>query len=212
MKKLPAIYKTLLHIYGPQNWWPAQTPFEMMVGAILTQNTTWANVEKAINNFGKRLSPEFIASKDNDELAQIILPSGYYNQKALKLKALTQWYSKYDYDIKRARAQDSYLIRQELLAVKGIGYETADSILLYALNKPYFVVDTYTKRFLSRLGFNAPNKYEDLRLLIEANIPADINMYGEFHALIVRHAKCQCKKKPSCGVCSLESECKKLII
>jgi len=212
MNGLIEIYDTLLNAYGQRHWWPAQTPFEMMVGAILTQNTTWMNVEKAIRNFGEHLSPEFIASVSNEELALIIRPSGYYNQKAIKLKALTQWFETYSYDVNKAMQTDGDFLRRELLAVKGVGPETADSILLYALNKPFFVVDTYTKRFFFRQGYDVPNTYESLRLKIEATIPAEVYLYSEFHALIVEHAKRYCKKTPACGACPVEAVCKKRIV
>ena len=211
MNGLLEIYGTLLNAYGQRHWWPAQTPFEMMVGAILTQNTTWLNVEKAIRNFGDRLSPEYIATVSNDELAQIIRPTGYYNQKAIKLKAFTLWYETYSYDVSQAMQIDGHVLRTELLAVKGVGCETADSILLYALNKPFFVVDAYTKRILCRLGHDIPNTYDGLRLKIEESIPQDIYLYGEFHALIVEHAKRHCKKSPSCEACPVEAVCTKRI-
>ncbi|MGI5878979.1 MAG: endonuclease III domain-containing protein [Syntrophomonadaceae bacterium] len=205
------MFNTLLNAYGRRHWWPAQTPFEMMVGAILTQNTAWANVEKAISNFGDCLSPEYIAKASPDELARIIRPSGYYNQKLLRLKALTEWYKKYAYDIDKARQIDGYLLREELLAVKGIGPETADSILLYALDKPFFVIDAYTKRILYRLGYNLPAAYDTLQLQIQALIPQDIYIYQEFHALIVEHAKRYCRKNPLCPGCPLEERCSQCI-
>jgi endonuclease-3 related protein len=208
MNGLHELYNTLLNAYGQRNWWPAKTPFEMMVGAILTQNTTWTNVEKALVNLGDRLSPTFIARIDLGELAQIIRSSGYYNQKAIKLKALTQWYAGYGYNIEKAAASDGEVLRTELLAVKGVGRETADSILLYALNKPFFVVDTYTKRILHRIGYDIPGTYDGLRLEIEENLPRDVYLYGEFHGLIVEHAKRHCKKKPSCEGCPVESVCR----
>lgn len=201
------IFNTLLNAYGPRCWWPAQTPFEMMVGAILTQNTAWANVEKAICNFGDCLSPEYIAKASSEELARIIRPSGYYNQKVLKLKALTEWYERYEYDIDKARQVESDLLRQELLAVKGIGPETADSILLYALDKPFFVIDAYTRRIFYRMGYNLPAAYDTLQLQIQAGIPQDIHIYQEFHALIVEHAKRHCRKNPLCSGCPLEERC-----
>lgn len=209
MTGLLEIYETLLQAYGPRYWWPAKTPFEMMVGAILTQNTTWTNVEKTIRNFGERLSPEFIASVNIDELAKIIRPSGYYNQKALHLKALTQWFKGYEYEVRKAMLVEDQLLRHELLAVKGVGCETADSILLYALNKPFFIVDTYTKRILYRLGYDIPNTYDGLRLRIEASIPRNIYLYSEFHALIVEHAKRHCKKNPACKDCPVQALCQK---
>lgn len=211
MDNLLEILNILLKNYGPRHWWPASTPFEMMVGAILTQNTTWKNAEKALLNFGNDLSPEYLAAVDIEELASLIRPSGYYNQKALKLKALTDWFKKYSYSIYEAEKVAGDILRNELLAVKGIGPETADSILLYALNKPYFVVDAYTRRILSRLGYNTPKKYDDLRLLIEANLPADLYIYNEFHALIVEHAKQHCRKKPVCKGCPLEFNCAKRV-
>jgi endonuclease-3 related protein len=211
MNGLLEIYENLLNAYGQRHWWPAKTPFEMMVGAILTQNTTWKNVKKAIMNFGEQLTPEFIASVSNEELALIIRPSGYYNQKAIKLKALTGWFERYSYDVKQAIQMDGQFLRSELLEVKGVGRETADSILLYALNKPFFVVDTYTKRFLYRQGYDIPNSYDELSLKIEESIPQDIYLYSEFHSLIVEHAKQHCKKNPSCAACPVEGLCKKRI-
>jgi endonuclease III related protein len=211
MNGLLEIYYTLLNTYGQRHWWPAQTPFEMMVGAILTQNTTWLNVEKAISNFGEHLSPEVIASASNDDLAQIVRPSGYYNKKAIKLKALTQWFGKYSYDVQQTMKIEGQFLRRELLAVKGVGPETADSILLYALNKPFFVVDAYTRRILYRLGYDLPKTYDGLRLNIEESIPQDIYLYGEFHALIVEHAKRHCRKAPTCEACPVEPLCKKRV-
>jgi endonuclease-3 related protein len=207
MDLLP-IFDILLNRYGPRHWWPAETPYEMMVGAVLTQNTTWSNVEKAIAGFGDRLSPEYISGAGHDEIAEIIRSTGYYNQKVLKLKALTAWYEKYAYELDRVKQIDGGLLREELLTVKGVGPETADSILLYALDKPFFVVDAYTRRILSRLGYDLPPAYDDLRREIEANIPADIYRYQEFHALIVEHAKVHCKKKPTCPGCPLKDLCR----
>ncbi len=206
------IYNLLLKAYGKRNWWPAKTPFEMMIGAILTQNTAWTNVEKAISNFGDRLSPEFIDAVSKEELAEIIRPSGYYNQKANRLKAITEWFKKYSYDIKKARQVDGKVLRKELLDVKGVGKETADSILTYALDKPFFIVDTYTRRILYRIGYDIPKGYDELRLKIEENVPRDLYIYNEFHALIVEHAKNHCKKVPNCEGCPLDAKCQKRII
>ncbi len=208
MHELYELYNTLLAAYGQRNWWPAKTPFEMMTGAILTQNTTWTNVEKALANVGDRLSPAFIAGIQTEELAQLIRSSGYYNQKALKLKALTRWYEKYEYSVEKAAAGDGEALRTELLAVKGIGRETADSILLYALGKPFFVVDTYTKRLLHRIGYDIPATYDGLRLQIEENLPREVYLYGEFHGLIVEHAKRHCKKQPVCTGCPVAANCR----
>ena len=211
METLTIIYNMLLDDYGTRHWWPAKTPFEMMVGAILTQNTTWTNVEKAINNLGENLAPEFIASVPVEELAKIIRSSGYYNQKAIKLKGLTEWFGRYSFDVEKAREVDGQVLRDELLSVKGVGRETADSILTYALNKTFFVVDTYTKRILGRLGYEIPKNYDDLRLRIEKSIPKDLSIYNGFHALIVEHAKRYCKKTPDCEGCPLEALCQKRI-
>ena len=207
MEGLMGIYNLLLTAYGPRKWWPAQTAFEMMGGAILTQNTTWTNVEKAIANFGDKLSPQFIETVPLEELAETIRPSGYYNQKAVSLKALTGWFKKYAYDVQKIKKVDGEILREELLAVKGVGRETADSILTYALDKPFFIIDTYTRRILSRLGYELPKTYDQVRLKIEANIPKDLYIYNEFHALLVEHAKRYCKKKPLCAECPLDFTC-----
>jgi len=210
MDLLP-VFDILLKSYGQRYWWPAETAFEMMVGAILTQNTAWTNVEKAIAGFGDRLYPEYVAEADSAELAEIIRSTGYFNQKVIKLKALTAWFAGYDYDVEQARQVDGETLRCELLAVKGVGPETADSILLYALDKPFFIIDTYTRRILYRLGYDIPKSYDELRLMIESRIPQDIYLYQEFHALIVEHAKRHCKKKPVCSECPLEKRCRKRI-
>ncbi len=209
---LVEIYDILLERYGPRRWWPAQTPYEMMVGAILTQNTAWSNVEKAIRNFGDRLSPQFVAAVDRDELAGIIKPCGYFNQKARHLQNLTGWFAGYDYDIDRVRQVENELLRRELLAVKGVGPETADSILLYALDKPFFVIDTYTRRLLERLGWEIPARYDQLRGQMEEALPRDTNIYGELHALIVEHGKHHCRKSPSCPGCPLDEQCRKHLL
>lgn len=211
MEGLKTLYEQLLAAYGHRHWWPAQTPYEMMVGAILTQNTAWTNVEKALSNFGDRLTPEYILAASPADLAACIRSSGYHNQKALKLKALTQWFSRYDCDITLARRADGEALRLELLAVKGIGGETADAILTYALNKPFFVVDAYTRRLLHRYGYDLPGSYESLRKAIEENIPKELPVYNEFHALIVEHAKRFCRVKPLCEECPLKSACQKRI-
>lgn len=206
-ERIMEIYDLLLQAYGPRHWWPAKTPYEMMVGAILTQNTTWTNVERALANLGEKLSPEYIAAVPLAELGQLIRSSGYYNQKAVRLKALTNWYAQYAYDVEKARRRDGTALRAELLAIKGVGRETADSILVYALNKPYFVIDAYTRRIFGRLGYTLPETYDELRLFIEQKIPRDLAVYQEFHALLVEHAKQACTKVPGCAGCCLEKRC-----
>lgn len=211
MQGLTAIYETLLTAYGPQHWWPAKTPYEMMIGAILTQNTAWTNVEKALENFRERLSPEYILNAPPEELAACIRSSGYHNQKSLKLKALTQWFERYDFDIGMARASEGEKLRLELLAIKGVGRETADSILTYALDKPFFVVDAYTRRILYRYGYDLPKTHEGIRKAIEAQMPRELSLYNEFHALFVKHAKEFCRSKPLCIGCPMEIGCRKRI-
>lgn len=211
MHTLNDIFALLLNYYGKRNWWPAHTPYEMMVGAILTQNTNWTNVEKAIANMGDFLNPQAVLELSNEELAKLIHASGFHNMKAMKLKALTQWFKKYGFDVEQVKEQDGQQLRDELLSVKGVGRETADSILTYALDKPFFVIDAYTKRILDRLGFTLPKDYDEIRTMIENKIPRDLYIYNEFHALIVQHAKEHCKKKPVCLDCPLENICKKKI-
>lgn len=206
-ERIMAVYHLLLQAYGPRHWWPAKTSYEMMVGAILTQNTTWVNVEKALANLGDKLSPEYIMAVPANELGQLIRSSGYYNQKAARLKALTEWYAQYAYDVEKARRRDGEELRAQLLAIKGIGCETADSILVYALNKLFFVIDAYTKRVFARLGYTLPETYDELRLFIEQSIPPDLAIYQEFHALLVELAKRACTKVPSCAGCPLAKMC-----
>lgn len=201
------VYEALLAAYGPREWWPAKTPYEMMIGAILTQNTSWTNVEKAISAFGDRLCPEFVTKVELEDLAAIIRPSGYHNQKSLRLKELTKWYATYFYDIQLVKARTGESLRQELLAIKGIGPETADSILLYALDKEYFVIDAYTRRIFCRLGWQVPIGYDDFQGLITREIPRDLQLFNEFHALLVEHAKLHCRKKPICAGCPLAFRC-----
>lgn len=207
MHRIIDIYNTLFTYYKKQHWWPAKTPYEMMVGAILTQNTAWSNVEKAIANFGDNLTPRYIETASQQELIDIIRPSGFFNQKSLRIKRLTDWYRKYNYDIMLAKQQDGGRLREQLLDINGVGRETADSILLYALGKPFFVVDAYTRRILSRMGYAVPRDYDGIRSMIENNIPKDVGIYNEFHALIVVHAKNSCKTKPVCTGCIMSDIC-----
>ncbi len=204
-EKLITLFNQLLSYYGKQDWWPAETHYEMMVGAVLTQNTTWKNVVKALGNFNGNLRPKLIKELSTTELAEIIKPSGYFNQKAIKLKALNDWYERYDFNIEKVRAIDDEKLRHELLTVHGVGRETADSIMTYAVGKPYFIIDTYTRRLFHRLGFDVPAHYEDFRNMIEKAIPRDLYLYNEFHALIVQHATEHCFKTPKCIDCPLET-------
>lgn len=207
MYTLYDIYNSLFETYGPQGWWPAESVFEMITGAILVQNTSWSNVERALLNFGGRLSPQFILSCPMDELCDIIRPSGFYNLKAERLKNVSRWYQRYDCHPETVLREEPGRIREELLDLGGIGYETADSIMLYAFDKPYFVVDTYTRRLLERLGFDLPDNYEEIRQYCENRLPYRSALFNEFHALIVRHAKENCKKRPACEGCVLKNDC-----
>lgn len=194
---LLSLYDCLYSAYGQQNWWPADSPFEVMVGAVLTQNTSWRNVEKAIINLKDAdcLTPEKILSLDNEQLAGFIRPSGYFNVKAVRLKNLCAWLpDKQGYRNKRRWQTEK--LRESILSVNGIGPETADDILLYAFQRPVFVVDVYTRRLLGRFGMIYGNEnYETIRAIFEQALPADVALFNEYHALIVRHAKEKCCRK-----------------
>jgi endonuclease-3 related protein len=203
------LYERLYEKYGPQHWWPAESRFEVMLGAILVQNTAWSNVEKAVRNLNEAgvLSPQGVRDIEEEALAQLIYSSGYYKTKARKLKAFVEWLSeRFGDDIDEMMNEDVWSMRQELLGVYGIGEETADDILLYALDMPIFVIDTYTQRLLFRLGL-APETgpYSLYQKLFMEHLPADVPLYNEYHALIVTHAANVCKKDPACqGCCLLE--------
>jgi endonuclease-3 related protein len=231
---LHRIYRRLFAAYGPQHWWPAREPFEVMVGAILTQNAAWPNVERAIANLKQagKLSPRAILDLPLRRLQQLLKPSGFFRVKAKRLKSFVTYFQRqYAGSIARMRRVPLARLRPELLAVHGVGRETADSILLYALNKPTFVIDAYTRRILSRhkLDFAfarvssltpaAPNPairaegraqrqpradYDDLRRFFESHLPRRVRLYNEYHALLVRLAKTCCRTKPLCAGCPLE--------
>jgi len=208
-RKLGPIYKKLYKKFGPQGWWPAETPFEVMVGAILTQNTSWANVEKAIANLKKRrlLKPVRMRSLTDKQLSRLIMPAGYYNIKAKRLKNFVQFlFDRYGGDIKKMARCDSGALRTQLLSVNGIGPETADSMLLYALNKPVFVVDAYTRRILGRHGLiRDPATYDDVQRLFMSGLKKEEKLFNEYHALLVKLAKDFCLKlKPKCELCPLK--------
>lgn len=206
-KRLIQIYDLLLERYGHRHWWPAETPFEVCVGAILTQNTNWVNVERAIANLkGERLlSPEALRDLPVERLAEVIRPAGYFNVKSVRLKEFITWlFDKFGGSMEGMAAAEWPEVREELLKVKGIGPETADSILLYACAKPSFVVDAYTKRVLSALGIiSGRERYEELRSLFMDNLPPDVSLFNEYHALIVQHAKEHCRKMARCAGCAL---------
>ena len=205
-----ALYRALYRSYGPQHWWPGDTPFEVMAGAVLTQNTAWGNVEKAIANLKRErlLTPSRLTGVSSKKLASLIRPSGYFNIKTRRLKNLLVLVrNRYRGNLKRMFADDPESLRASLLGVNGIGPETADSILLYAAKKPFFVVDAYTRRILYRHGFISNNAhYHEVQRLFTENLPKDTRLYNEFHALIVKAGKERCRKRnPLCSKCSLES-------
>jgi endonuclease-3 related protein len=208
-RSLLTVFDLLLTTHGPQHWWPGGTPFEIMVGAILTQNTAWTNVEKAIANLvthGK-LSAEAIVAASKDHLANWLRPSGYFNVKAERLKNFCRWYVDSG-GFTALSVWDTDVLRNALLSVNGVGPETADDILLYAFDRPVFVIDAYARRLFSRLGFIAGDEaYEDLRLACEGRLASDAGLYNEFHALIVVHAKTICRVRPRCGDCMLRVNC-----
>lgn len=204
---LKSVFDRLLNVYGPQHWWPGETPFEVIVGAVLTQNTNWTNVEKAIANLKREdlLSPEHLKNIEDAKLAELIRPSGYFNIKASRLKSFISFlFENFEGDLDRMFALDLKLLRHRLLEVKGIGPETADSILLYAGNYPVFVVDAYTKRIFSRIGLiQTEHTYHQVQGFFMENLENVRQLFNEYHALIVRHAKEHCRTKPLCDGCPL---------
>ncbi|BAU47777.1 HhH-GPD family protein [Sulfurifustis variabilis] len=209
---IPKIYARLLAAHGPQHWWPGETPFEIMVGAVLTQNTAWVNVERAIANLkrGDALSPEAIVAVHPRRLAAWLKPSGYFNVKAKRLRAFCRWLIAQGGLEPLARRPTGEL-RRALLAVHGIGPETADDILLYAFGRPVFVIDAYTRRIFRRLGLVAGTEdYETLRALFEEALGPETPVYNEYHGLIVRHGKDVCRTVPRCGDCCLAMQCRRV--
>lgn len=183
-----------------------------MIGAILTQNTSWSNVEKAIEQFEGNLTPNHILTISIDELQRIIRPAGFYKQKSVYIKAMTEWFATYNCDYDSVRRCDLSKIRSELLNVRGIGDETADSILLYAFDFPSFVVDAYTLRLFGRIPINAGKTYMEVKKYCEDKLPHNTALYNHFHALIVQNGKEHCRKRPNCCGCPLSGICKKIIV
>ncbi len=208
-EKLNSIYQKLFAFFGPQHWWPAKTPFEVMVGAILTQNTNWTNVEKAINQLKqhKVLTPRRIYHLSAARLARLIKSAGYYNVKTRRLKAFLKFlFDHYKGNLQKMSRVPGWQLRLELLSIYGIGPETADSILLYALQKPLFVVDAYTKRIMARHGLIAEDSsYPDVQNLFMQSLKKEVKLFNEFHALLVRLGKEFClKRRPLCERCPLK--------
>ena len=211
------MFTLLLNHYGPRNWWPAETRLEVMIGAVLTQNTNWKNVEKAICNLKNRewISINALHRASHRELAREIRPAGYYNIKAKRLKNLIGFMvDTYDGELKNLLNENTDTLRQCLLSVNGVGPETADSILLYAADRPVFVIDAYTHRILHRHGLSGDQTtYPELQDFFMDNLPLDPTLFNEFHALIVETAKDFCRKNPRCEQCPLNQwECDMLPI
>ena len=208
---LQNIYDRLMVNYGPQHWWPAEQPFEVIIGAILTQSAAWGNVEKAIANLqeAKALAPEVLRELPLPEVTTLIHPCGYYKAKAQKLKAFSYWLDNhYKDDLNKLFANDIQHLRQELLSIHGIGEETADSIILYAASKPIFVIDGYTRRIINHIGL-APvkNNYNAYQTLFMENLPSDVELFNEYHALLVCLGKNVCHRRPLCQQCCLNNTC-----
>lgn len=210
------VYDALHRAHGPQSWWPAETPFEVMVGAVLTQNTAWTNVEKAIANLraAHALDAEPLLAVPVAQLAEWLRPAGYFNVKAARLRSFCAWYLAAG-GYPRLRRWQTARLRAGLLSVKGVGPETADDILLYAFGRPVFVIDAYTRRILSRLGLvGGDEAYDELRLAIERALTLTeqrehvrVTLFNEYHALIVRHGKDVCRTRPRCAECVLRAAC-----
>lgn len=211
-ERLWRIYRALLATYGPQGWWPGESAFEVALGAVLTQNTAWGNVERALGNLKAAgvLSLRGLQALDQEELECLLRPSGTYRVKATRVRALLDYLERsYGGDLAGLATGDLEAVRRGLLSVPGIGPETADSILLYAAGRPTFVIDAYTRRLLGRLGLAERNvSYEKLQAFFMQHLPPDPALYGEYHALIVRHGKERCRaRRPRCGDCPLRQEC-----
>jgi endonuclease-3 related protein len=207
-QRLNKIFRVLLESFGPRHWWPGETPLEVIIGAVLTQNTSWKNVERAITNLKtkKLLDIKRLYNVDPVVLAGVIRPAGYFNIKAARLKNIIRLlYEHYDGSIDRLSSVDPDDLRRILLSINGIGPETADSILLYALGKPVFVVDAYTKRFLKNHRIYNGEGYADIQTYFMEHLPADVYLFNEFHALIVCLCQSYCKKVPLCRECPLKN-------
>lgn len=210
-QKLTTIYELLFNRYGPQHWWPGDSQFEVIIGAILTQSAAWTNVEKSINKLkeGSLLKPQLLRQIPKEQLSSLLYSCGYYNAKAIKIKAFVEHLGDhYNDDLNLFLDQDTHKLRNELLLIYGIGNETADSILLYAAEQPVFVIDAYTIRIFSRIGICSSNiSYDELQSKFMKNLQIDTYLFNEYHALIVRHGKEICKKKPHCNKCCLIKYC-----
>lgn len=212
-RELAAVYRILLRRHGHARWWPGETPFEICLGAILTQNTSWTNVEKALFNLRARglLSFEMLAALPASRIAPLIRASGYFNVKARRVKAFLRFLGReYDGRVEAMASEDPRRLRAKLLGVDGIGPETADSIVLYAVGRPLFVVDAYTRRVFSRLGYlRGDESYDEIQRFFMQRLPEDVPLYNDYHAQIVRLGKEVCRTRPRCAVCPLLPRCER---
>ena len=206
---LTDLHDRLLDAYGPQRWWPADTRLEIIVGAVLTQNTAWGNVERALNNIRreKALSLSRLLQLPHEALAGLLRPAGYFNVKARRLINLLTAVRRCG-GLRAMDAMETVELRARLLAVNGVGPETADDILLYAFERPVFVIDAYTRRLFARLGLASGDEaYDELRIGVETALPGEVGWYQEFHALVVAHGKQRCRPKPACPGCPILAAC-----
>jgi len=208
-KKLLSIYSILLDRYGNRGWWPADTPFETIIGTILTQNVSWNNAKKAIDNLkmAKLLDPYILKNSELGCISRQIISSRYYNQKAQKISTFVQFlYSEYNGNLDLMVLEDLPILRKKLLSLKGFGEETVDSIILYACNLPIFVVDSYTKRIFNRYGFFSENcQYSEVQCLFTLHLPKDVKLYNDYHAQIVNLGNSICKIHPTCYLCPIRA-------
>lgn len=200
------IYEKLLEAYGTPRWW-SDDPYTVMFQAVLVQQTAWSSVEKVTQTIGEKLTPSYISALPTEQLEDLIRPCGFSKSKAATIQRLTQWYSRYQYDAEKVQAVPKDDLRKELLEIKGIGAETADVLLVYAFHRASFIIDAYTRRFLSRLGFEFENDTQ-IRAFFESGLPDDYQIYGWYHWLILDHGISRCKKAPVCADC-IFTECPK---
>ncbi|MCL4325647.1 MAG: endonuclease [Candidatus Thermoplasmatota archaeon] len=210
MNDLMNLYNSLFKTYGDLHWWPGDSRDDVIIGAVLTQRTSWKNVEMSLKNLKEHGYEKIkdIMGIDIDTLKRLIKPSGFYNNKSIVLKNIASFFSDSMFEKFLDDRYSTELLRDELLHVKGIGCETADSILLYAFDRPVFVIDGYTKRFADRLGWNIGNDYNSQQQYFMLNIDKNINVYKNFHAMIVEHSKNICKKNPVCKMCMFSYICR----
>lgn len=203
------IYEKLYKTYGKPCWW-SDDPYQVMVQSILVQNTTWTSVEKVTEILGNQMNPEYIDRLEVADLESVIRPCGFAKRKAETIKHITAWYETYKYDVENIREKNKSEIRKELTSIKGIGAETADVILVYAIHKASFVIDAYTRRFLERMEYSFHSD-EDIRSFFEEGLGDDYQLYGWFHWLILDHGIHFCKKVPKCNGCSFQRECSEFV-